>query len=75
MPILAVQDMEEWLPSLHPEGSFSEILSLERSPGEIIGASPDTPAMRDDRPVNEYFLIRRLSRHEPHVVSSLFKTQ
>jgi spermidine synthase len=74
MPALAVQDMQEWLASASAEGSFSAILSRERSPREIIEASKTTPAMHDDRPINEYFLVRRLSRHDPHVVSSLFKT-
>jgi hypothetical protein len=28
---------------------------------QLIDLSPSTPAMKDDRPVNEYFLLRRLA--------------
>jgi hypothetical protein len=28
----------------------------------MLDASPQTPAMQDDRPVNEYFMLRLLKR-------------
>ena len=37
-------------------------LGNEKSPAEIIAMSPQVPAMQDDRPVNEYFLLRSLRR-------------
>ncbi len=27
---------------------------------DLIGKAPNVPALQDDRPVNEYFLMRRL---------------
>jgi len=63
MPASAVRDMEEWMPpSVDAERIFLTILLGERSPAEIIAASPQTPAMQDDRPFNEYFLLRSLER-------------
>ena len=38
------------------------MLSLERTPAQVIAVSPQTPAMQDDRPVNEYFLLRSVRR-------------
>ncbi len=58
MPPSAVRDIQEWLPNLDAEHIFLAVLLGERSPAEMIAASPHTPAMQDDRPVNEYFLIR-----------------
>ncbi|HXY09042.1 MAG TPA: fused MFS/spermidine synthase [Terriglobales bacterium] len=62
MPAAAVRDIEEWVPSLDAEHIFLAVLLGERSPAEMIAASPQTPAMQDDRPFNEYFLIRSLER-------------
>jgi spermidine synthase len=62
MPPAAVRDMQEWSPPVGPERIFDLILSLEKSPAEIIAMSPEVPAMQDDRPVNEYFLLRALRR-------------
>jgi spermidine synthase len=70
MPPAAVQDMEEWLTGVDPQRFFLTTLLVERSPGEIIAMSPRTPAMRDDRPLNEYFLIRSLHRKEPAVLTT-----
>jgi hypothetical protein len=30
----------------------------------MIARSPTTPALQDDRPINEYFLLRLLSRSD-----------
>ena len=62
MPASAVRDLAEWYPSIDPQRIFSTALSAERSPAEIFAASPQTPAMQDDRPFNEYFLVRSLRR-------------
>jgi len=60
MPPAAVEDMMEWLPDVKPERLLLTLLQVERSPQEIIAMSPHTPALWDDRPTNEYFLIRYL---------------
>jgi len=62
LPPSAILDLEEWNPPGTPERIFATILSLERPPAQVIAASPETPAMQDDRPVNEYFLLRSLRR-------------
>jgi len=62
MPASARRDIVEWLPSFDAEHIFLTVLLGEHSPAEVIAASPQTPAMQDDRPFNEYFLIRVLRR-------------
>lgn len=62
LPPAAGRDIVEWLPSLDAEHIFLTVLLGERSPADVIAASPQTPAMQDDRPFNEYFLIRSLER-------------
>ena len=71
MPGSAVRDLVEWMPSLDPEQVFSTILQMEHQPAEIIAASPNTPAMQDDRPFNEYFLVRDVHRAGLPVLTSL----
>ena len=60
MPPAAVQDMMEWIHDAGPDRLFRAMLLLERSPEEIVAESPHTPALWDDHPTNEYFLIRYL---------------
>jgi hypothetical protein len=36
------------------------LLSHQSSTDAIIALSPATPALTDDRPINEFFLLRRL---------------
>jgi len=63
MPTSAVRDMEEWMPKeVDAQRIFLTVLLGERAPAEMIAASPQTPAMQDDRPFNEYFLLRSLER-------------
>ena len=58
MPPGAVADMMEWGPAKTPERQFVRMLALDLTVEQIIGFAPDTPALRDDHPVNEYFLFR-----------------
>jgi spermidine synthase len=58
MPPGAVSDMMEWGPAPTPERQVNRILSHQTSIDEIIAHSPATPALTDDRPINEYFLLR-----------------
>jgi spermidine synthase len=58
MPPAAVTDMMEWGPAKTPEDQFQSMLSTETTVDKIIDEAPDAPAMRDDRPVNEYYLMR-----------------
>ncbi|MGO9936441.1 MAG: hypothetical protein ACLPH3_02105 [Terracidiphilus sp.] len=58
MPAAAVTDMMEWGPAATPAGEFQRMLSTEMTPQQLIDLAPQTPAMKDDRPVNEYFILR-----------------
>ena len=58
MPPGAVTDMMEWGPAPTPEQQVNRVLSYQTSIDKIIALSPATPALTDDRPINEYFLLR-----------------
>jgi spermidine synthase len=58
MPAAAVRDMMEWGPAASPTGQMNLLLSQETTVDAIIARSPGTPALSDDRPINEYFMIR-----------------
>lgn len=59
MPPSAVQDLLEWGPSATAEGQFNLVLTREIPVGDVIRWAPGTPALDDDRPINEYYLLRR----------------
>jgi hypothetical protein len=50
----------EWGPASNPQEQFEIVLSREVLLDALIQQAPDAPALQDDRPVNEYFLLRRL---------------
>jgi spermidine synthase len=58
MPAAAVTDMMEWGPAKTPVDQFDRVLSNEMTLDQLIALSPSTPALQDDRPINEYFLLR-----------------
>ena len=60
MPPAAVRDFLEWGPETNPQKQFQDVLSNEISPQQIIAKSPNTPALLDDRPVNEYYFLRNV---------------
>jgi spermidine synthase len=60
LPASAATDLVEWGPASSPEQQFKIVLDSEISLASIIEEDPESPALRDDRPVNEYFLVRRL---------------
>jgi spermidine synthase len=62
MPAAAVQDMMEWGPKPTPVRQFAAMLDNEIPLEHLLEASPQTPAMQDDLPVNEYFILRLLKR-------------
>jgi spermidine synthase len=59
LPAAAAADLVEWGPEDTAEAQFAAILAQKSSLEELIAPSPGTPAMRDDRPINEYFALRR----------------
>jgi len=72
MPASAVRDLTEWDPRLKGGVNavallrLDKLLKKEQSVEELIAASPDTPALTDDRPVNEYYLLRRWTERRRH---------
>ena len=40
-------------------GQFAEVLKNEISLDDLIAQAPAAPALQDDRPVNEYYVMRR----------------
>lgn len=59
LPPRAVEDLTEWGPEATAEGQFLSILNNEVSPDRLIAESPNTPALHDDLPANEYYVLRR----------------
>jgi hypothetical protein len=65
MPAQAVRDLTEWDPPENgepmdaAEDRLSDLLQGELAVDRLIAASPDTPALTDDRPINEYYALRQ----------------
>ena len=71
MPTGAVTDMMEWGPASTPVLQFGLMVSNGQGPQELIARSPDTPALQDDRPVNEYYLLRDLFPPKQRVAETI----
>ena len=59
LPPRAAADLVEWGPYVTPVEQLSKILSSEHDVRELVNAVPAARAIEDDRPVNEYYLLRR----------------
>jgi spermidine synthase len=59
LPSKAAIDMVEWSPGKTPAQVFAEIIGQETSIDQFIAQDPRAPAMQDNRPVNEYYVLRR----------------
>ena len=65
MPANAVTDLTEW--DLQPGDGIMDaaylrlngVLSDELDLDQLIAASPNTPSVTDDRPTNEYYILRK----------------
>ena len=60
MPQGAVSDLVEWPFEPTPERQFAFVLIREFPVSEMIDVDPTAEPMRDDRPVNEYVILRKL---------------
>jgi predicted membrane-bound spermidine synthase len=60
LPSDAARDLMEWGPASNPEEQFAMVLNREISLDGLIAQEPAVSAITDDRPVNEYFALRRL---------------
>ena len=64
LPPTAVADFLEWDAGSTAQRQFARLLQKEVPVDELIAPAADAPALQDDRPVNEYFLLRRLGNRE-----------
>jgi spermidine synthase len=55
----AATDLVEWGPFITPVEQFSTVLLREQSIKDLIQTVPAARAIKDDQPVNEYFMIRK----------------
>ena len=58
MPLKASSDFVEWGPQSSADKQFDEVLSQEIPLQELVQKDPQVPALTDDQPINEYFLLR-----------------
>ena len=59
LPPAAAADIVEWEPRFLAGEIFAVILENEVSIDSILALDPEAPALTDDRPVNEYYLLHR----------------
>ncbi|MGO9239266.1 MAG: fused MFS/spermidine synthase [Bryobacteraceae bacterium] len=60
LPSAAVRDLVEWGHGASAYSYFATVLSRERPVHDVIHDDPAAPLLTDDRPVNEYFLLRTI---------------
>ncbi len=58
MPASAAADLVEWGPFPTAEQQFAAVLKREVAIERLIAVDKDVPAMQDDRPLNEYYMLR-----------------
>jgi predicted membrane-bound spermidine synthase len=63
----AERDFVEWGPESTPKGQFERLLENEVLIQRMIAAAPEAPPLADDRPVNEYFVLRDASLAAPEL--------
>ena len=59
LPAQAADDLTEWGPYATPREQFAAVLGKEMPIAELLAKAPAAPALTDDRPLNEYFWLRR----------------
>jgi spermidine synthase len=60
LPAEASRDLVEWGPAANAADQFSLVLDREIPLDAVIAGAPRVPALRDDRPINEYYFLREL---------------
>ncbi len=64
LPPAAAVDLMEWGPAANAEQQFAGVLNQELSMDGLIARAPGVPALQDDRPMNEYYILRRVENPE-----------
>jgi spermidine synthase len=67
MPPAAAADLVEWGPYPTAEVQINAVLRQEVVVESVLRADPKAPTLEDDRPVNEYYFLRRLKTPWPPV--------
>jgi predicted membrane-bound spermidine synthase/Flp pilus assembly protein TadD len=70
----AIADMLEWGPARTPGAQFDLVLSQETSTNRLITLAPETVALQDDRPINEYYFFRERSSNQHSDASDLARS-
>ena len=79
LPPPAIADFVEWSlpnsagPAAQAESQFDDLLEHETGIDQFIANAPEAPALTDNRPVNEYSLLRDWRGKTPKVFSPLEK--
>jgi len=60
LPARAAADLVEWSPGKTPRELFATLLEHEVDEGQLTERASRVPYLRDDRPFNEYFVLRTL---------------
>ncbi len=60
LPPAAARDLMEWGPAPTAAIEFQTVLDRQSSLQDLVKLAPDAPMLTDDRPVNEYFLLRNM---------------
>jgi spermidine synthase len=60
IPARAAADLVEWNEGTTPPEMMDDVLSGEKRVSDLIGVGASEPPIGDDRPVNEYFLLRSI---------------
>jgi predicted membrane-bound spermidine synthase len=77
MPEAAIRDLAEWDTSPGEtvrnaaRDEFDEMLRGETTTDPLLAGSPNTPAITDDRPISEYYIVRRWLGHENTAVAAI----
>ena len=62
VPPSAARDLLEWGPGPNVEAQFQDVLGHEVPLAQLIALDPGAPVLTDDRPVNEYYLLRSVAQ-------------
>ncbi len=62
VPPAAARDLLEWGPESTVEAEFQAVLRSELPLERLIALDPGVHVLTDDRPVNEYYLLRRIGK-------------
>lgn len=60
LPPAAVADFLEWDATSTAQRQFDRLLQKELPIDNLISPAPGAPALQDNRPINEYFVLRRM---------------